>query len=87
MERCFYAANGCCRVCGCDKRTNVIDVHHIDNNHNNDNPANLVVLCRSHHRKAHTQGGFYNIFYNYEKRKLDREFEAFEKEYGFKIPR
>lgn len=41
---------GCC-VCG--KTTGKIEVHHIDGNHNNDNPENLAPLCTGCHNKAH----------------------------------
>jgi len=30
-----------------------VDVHHIDYDHNNDDPSNLIPLCANHHRMAH----------------------------------
>lgn len=40
-----------CIVCGFDS---VVDVHHIDENHANNDPKNLVCLCPNHHRMVHT---------------------------------
>lgn len=39
-----------CVICGFDK---VIHVHHIDGNHTNDCPSNLIPLCPNHHGMAH----------------------------------
>lgn len=35
-----------CPICGWDK---CVDVHHIDGNHDNDEPRNLIPLCQNHH--------------------------------------
>lgn len=35
-----------CAICGWNK---VVDVHHIDYNHNNNEPKNLIPLCKNHH--------------------------------------
>jgi 5-methylcytosine-specific restriction endonuclease McrA len=41
-----------CRLCGGVDGS--IDVHHLDGNHKNNNPENLVFLCRKcHNTKAH----------------------------------
>ena len=39
-----------CLVCGFDK---VVDCHHVDENHDNTNPKNLVPLCPNHHKMVH----------------------------------
>lgn len=41
----------CCAECGATGV--VLDVHHIDENHQNNDPANLMVLCRICHGKKH----------------------------------
>ena len=44
---CFEKYEPKCIICGWDKS---VDVHHIDNDHNNDNVKNLVPLCQNHHQ-------------------------------------
>lgn len=39
-----------CIVCGFDK---VVELHHIDNNHENTSPSNFIGLCPNHHRMLH----------------------------------
>lgn len=39
-----------CAVCGEDR---VVDVHHIDENRNNNDPSNLIFLCPNHHALWH----------------------------------
>lgn len=46
-----YGHLKCC-VCGFDK---IVDIHHADHNHNNDDPKNLVPLCPNHHRMYHSK--------------------------------
>jgi len=41
---------GCCEICGAAGKT---DVHHIDMNPQNNDPTNLIRLCRSCHLKQH----------------------------------
>ena len=41
-----------CEICG---STDDIEVHHIDKNHNNNNPENLISLCSSCHTRVHNQ--------------------------------
>ena len=41
-----------CIVCGFDK---IIDAHHVDMDHNNNDPNNLVPLCPNHHRLVHSR--------------------------------
>ena len=38
-----------CVICGFEYS----DVHHLDENHKNNNPLNLVSLCPNHHRLLH----------------------------------
>lgn len=41
---------GKCQCCGFDE---VLDLHHADQNHHNNSPENLVVLCPNCHAKVH----------------------------------
>lgn len=41
-----------CIICGEDK---VIDVHHYDENRENNRPENLIPLCPTHHRYYHSE--------------------------------
>jgi len=40
-----------CVVCDFDS---IVDIHHIDENHKNNDPTNLVCLCPNHHRMYHS---------------------------------
>lgn len=40
-----------CSIPGCEYI--YCDVHHLDGNHNNNSPDNLVTLCPNHHREVH----------------------------------
>lgn len=40
-----------CLVCGFDK---IVEVHHVDEDHFNNKPENLVWLCPNHHQMYHT---------------------------------
>lgn len=44
---------GSCECCGYDE---VLDLHHIDEDHNNNDPANHGVLCPNCHAKIHRLG-------------------------------
>ena len=48
IARRFYKQE--CAVCGFDE---VIDVHHIDCDRDNNNPDNLIYLCPNHHALLH----------------------------------
>jgi hypothetical protein len=52
----LQAEDGCER---CHKRTTGLVVHHKDGCPLNNDRKNLEVLCRSCHRKVHSQGRFY----------------------------
>ena len=41
-----------CYACGHDK---ILEVHHIDGNHNNNDPCNLLPLCPTHHKMIHSR--------------------------------
>jgi hypothetical protein len=43
-----------CKQCGTRKKEG-LSVHHIDGDHNNDSPENLILLCRSCHGKQKGQ--------------------------------
>lgn len=48
---CFIEHGKKCIVCG---ESNVVAAHHVDFNHKNDDPKNLVPLCPTHHCYVHT---------------------------------
>lgn len=41
-----------CAICGFDK---IVAVHHIDENHDNNDPHNLIPLCPNHHEMVHSK--------------------------------
>jgi len=47
---CFKYYKKECLVC---KECNVVDVHHLDGNHINNEPNNLIPLCPTHHMYLH----------------------------------
>ncbi len=49
---CFRHHERKCVVCGENK---IVDVHHFDENKNNDNPMNLIPLCPTHHTYWHSR--------------------------------
>ena len=49
---CFMHHKKECVVCGEDK---VVAVHHYDENHDNNDPNNLVPLCPTHHQYVHSK--------------------------------
>jgi len=49
-RRCFEHEDPVCLCCDADSS---LDVHHVDGNPTNDDLENLVVLCKSCHRKVH----------------------------------
>lgn len=42
-----------CNFCGYKKFMEVLQVHHIDRNRNNDSPENLVIVCPTCHEEQH----------------------------------
>jgi ribosomal protein L37E len=59
-----------CVLCGFDK---IVDLHHLDENHKNNSPENLVGLCPNHHK----------MFHDFKYRK---EIQEKLREKGFKVP-
>lgn len=47
---CFQTKQPRCMICGWDI---VVDVHHFDENEENNNPDNLFPLCPNHHKMIH----------------------------------
>lgn len=42
----------CCAIKGCNEHT-YLEIHHIDQNRNNNKQENLILLCDKHHKMAH----------------------------------
>lgn len=49
---CFFYHKKECVICG-EKR--IVDVHHYDEDHNNNAPNNLIPLCPTHHQYYHSR--------------------------------
>lgn len=49
---CFRHHKHKCIVC---EEKNIVEVHHLDNNHNNNDEKNLIPLCSTHHRYVHSR--------------------------------
>lgn len=49
---CFHFHKKECVVCG---EQNIVTVHHLDENHNNNDPGNLIPLCPTHHQYWHSK--------------------------------
>ena len=49
---CFRHHKKQCIVC---EEYNIVEVHHFDNNHENDEPSNLIPLCPTHHKYIHSR--------------------------------
>ena len=52
----LYRANRCC--CVCHEPRKAVQIHHIDENPANNDPANLAVLCLQCHDDTQVKGGF-----------------------------
>lgn len=48
---CFAWHNKECIIC---KESNIVEVHHFDEDHNNNTPDNLIPLCPTHHQYWHS---------------------------------
>lgn len=49
---CFYFHKKECVVCG---EANIVEVHHLDENRQNNDPKNLIPLCPTHHQYWHSR--------------------------------
>lgn len=49
---CFKHHLKSCIICG---ETKIVAVHHLDENHLNDDPANLIPMCPTHHQYWHSK--------------------------------
>jgi hypothetical protein len=49
---CFNYHKKECVVC---KESNIVEVHHFDEDHTNNHPSNLIPLCSTHHRYWHSR--------------------------------
>lgn len=49
---CFHHHDKRCVVCG---EENIVEVHHLDENHDNNSPDNLIPLCPTHHAYWHSR--------------------------------
>ena len=57
LKQYIISLYGKCVCCGYDE---VLDLHHIDGNHNNNDPSNHGVLCPNCHAKIHRLGISFN---------------------------
>lgn len=48
---CFHYHSKECVICG---ESNIVEVHHLDENHSNNQPENLIPLCPTHHQYWHS---------------------------------
>mgnify|MGYP001561409902 CR=1 FL=1 len=57
--------NYICQCPDCEHKTELLDIHHIDYNKQNNIPKNLITLCRSCHAKTFCKNSknYYKIFY------------------------
>lgn len=49
---CFHYHEKKCIVC---EEINLVEVHHLDENHENNDPSNLIPLCPTHHQYWHSR--------------------------------
>ena len=49
---CFLYHKKQCVVCG---ENNIVEVHHYNENHNDNSPNNLIPLCPTHHKYMHSR--------------------------------
>lgn len=52
QSTCFHYHKKECIICG---ESNIVTVHHLDENHNNNSPKNLIPLCPTHHQYCHSR--------------------------------
>jgi hypothetical protein len=76
---CFHYHKHECVVC---KENKLVEVHHLDENNQNNSPSNLVPLCPTHHQYWHSRhkADVELIIYNYVKAFLESINESKTKE-------
>lgn len=52
QSTCFFHHGKKCLVCGEEK---IVAAHHVNGNHNDNRPENLVPLCPTHHQYVHSK--------------------------------
>lgn len=52
QSTCFKHHEKSCVVCS---ESNIVEVHHLDGNHENNVPENLIPLCPTHHKYWHSR--------------------------------
>ena len=52
VTTCFHYHDKKCVVCD---ETRIVEVHHLDENHSNNDPSNLIPLCPTHHKYWHSR--------------------------------
>jgi len=63
------------KKCVCCNETNIVEVHHYDNNKENNSPENLIPLCPTHHQYWHSR------FRHLIKTKIDKYIVEFKKNF------
>lgn len=64
-----------CAIKGCFEHT-YLEIHHIDNNRENNVIANLILLCDKHHKMAHAKVIDRKSLYEYKKLNLNSESDS-----------
>ena len=69
---CFQHHDKKCIIC---QESNIVDVHHYDENPNNNDYKNLIPLCPTHHKYMHSKHKalIYNTIYEYYKKQFEQE--------------
>lgn len=72
VTTCFHNHDKKCVVCGEDR---IVEVHHLDENRDNNEPSNLIPLCPTHHRYWHSRFKYLieQAVLNYQKRWLEKQ--------------
>jgi hypothetical protein len=52
QSTCFFHHGKKCLICGEEK---IVAAHHVNGNHNDNRPENLVPLCPTHHQYVHSK--------------------------------
>lgn len=62
-NKAFFNNEHKCSICGYNRLIEVLEVHHKDNNHNNNDLSNLTILCPTCHVEQHflTKSGKFKV--------------------------